>query len=978
VPEIGLLGELQMSLDGQAIRVGPPRQGTVLASLAVDAGRLVPLDTMIARVWGDHPPQAPRTGLYSYVARLRRAMVAGHDGFCAPLLRRPGGYLLDVEAECVDLLRVQRLTCLAQDAATDDGRRAQLLRDALGLWRGPALCGLPGDWAGRTRDQLEQQHVDLVVQWAHLQFRLGHPHPTLAVLMPMVAEHPLTESLVAALIRTLWAAGQRAEALDCYARTRRRLVDELGIEPGDELRAVHHAVLRDEVSPAEMTYPLPPGRVMPGRVMPGRVMPGRASLAARSQLAPRGTGPPGVHIVAGRDPSVTVCPAQLPPDLFGFAGRGHEIEALDAQVRARVRQSTAMVIVAICGPPGVGKTALATHWGHRVARHFADGQLYLNLRGFDPIGPAVEPADAVRRFLESLGVPGDRVPSDMDGRVALYRSLISDRRLLVVLDNARNADHVRPLLPGTPACVTVITSRHQLDGLIALDGARALPVGMLSPDEAHSLLALRLSDDRVASEPAAAAGIIEACAGLPLALAIVAARAAQHPTFPLAALVAELYAAPSRLTGFAYGDGSTDLRTLFSWSYDALTGGARRLFRLLALHRGPDITAGAAASLAGSAAEDVHHLLSELTGASLVAEPAPGRFAVHDLLRAYAAEQVQTVESAPQRRASVHRLLDHYLRAAHAGALLIDHTVTPVDLPPAVDGVAEHRHDGQFGALIWFAAEQANLLAIIDLAAGESFHQYTWQLAWSVGGFLQRQGGWQDQARIHRQALEAARQLGDRLALAHAHRGLARAYNKLNRHHDAADHLRQALALFEQLGDLSGQARTHQNLAWMFDHTDDPHNALRHSWSALRLYRAAGDRSGLGRTLNAVGWYHARLGDCARAVRYCRLALAVLREAQDQIGLADTSDSLGFAHHQLGQVPEAIIEYRYALALRRADHDAYAIATTLSHLGAALHSVGQDDEALESWHEALAILQRLAHPDADAVRTSLAEVHRTT
>ena len=395
----------------------------------------------------------------------------------------------------------------------------------------------------------------------------------------------------------------------------------------------------------------------------------------------------------------------------------------------------------------MGKTALAVHWAHRVATQFPGGQLYVNLRGFDPVGPALDPGQALRGFLDAFAVVPERIPASLDDQVALYRSLLAGLRVLVVLDNARDAEQVRPLLPGSPGCLAVVTSRNHLTGLIATQGAHLLDLDLLPPAEARELLARRLGAGRAGREPDAVEQIMAGCARLPLALTIAAARAATSPDFPLAVFAAELGEAGRVLDPFDSGDVATDVRAVFSWSYRALSRGAARLFRLLGLHPGPDITLGAAASLAGITPDQARAMLAELTRGHLLAEHRPGRYAFHDLLRAYATEQAQTCDDDGARGAAVARVLDHWLHAARAAVTLIDPFFAPAAPAPPRPGVVLAGPATAGEALNWFTNERATLLAAVLLAAEAGFATHAWQLAWALNTFLLRRGLWDDQAR---------------------------------------------------------------------------------------------------------------------------------------------------------------------------------------------------------------------------------------
>ncbi|WP_238434247.1 helix-turn-helix domain-containing protein [Micromonospora tarensis] len=565
---------------------------------------------------------------------------------------------------------------------------------------------------------------------------------------------------------------------------------------------------------------------------------GRAVVRARAG-GPR-TGTPSIRLPV---------PRQLPPALPGFVGRAAQLAQLDSEsagigVAGEVDGVAPVAVLTLSGTAGVGKTTLAVHWAHRIADRFPDGQLYVDLRGFDSTGTVVTAVEAVRGFLEALEVPPERIPTHLPAQVGLYRSLLASRRVLVLLDNARDVEQVRPLLVGSPSCLVLVTSRNRLVGLIATEGARPINVDLLSTAEAWQLLARRLGADRLAAEPQAVDEIIERCAHLPLALAVLAARGAANPAFPLTALAAELRAAPRPLDSFDGGDAGSDVQAVFSWSYQSLTPAAARLFRLLGCHPGPDIGFAAAASLAGLPRAQVPRLLAELALAHLVTEPAAGRFGAHDLLRAYAAEQAERLEPAEARRAAIRRGLDHYLHTAHAAALLLQPGRDPVILPAAAPGVLPEEITDHGQALAWFTVEYPVLLAAVAHARRTGFDGRAWQLAWTLVDFLQRRGRWPDLAVAQRAALAGAQRVGDRLGQANAHRDLARVLSRLGRVNEAARNYRQALMIFEALGDHTGQARTHRAFGAMLDGLGRHAEALEQSERALALYRAAGHRAG--------------------------------------------------------------------------------------------------------------------------------------
>jgi tetratricopeptide (TPR) repeat protein/transcriptional regulator with XRE-family HTH domain len=666
-----------------------------------------------------------------------------------------------------------------------------------------------------------------------------------------------------------------------------------------------------------------------------------------------------------------VVPAQLPPDLAEFTGREPYVKRLDELLPAGLESRPASVVIsAIGGTAGIGKTTLAVHWAHRVAGQFPDGQLYVNLRGFGG-GAAVEPTEAVRGFLEALGVPPDRIPASLDGQVGLYRSLLAGRRMLIVLDNARDSEQVRPLLPGSPGCLVIVTSRNLLAGLVASDGAQPLRLDLPSRDEARRLLERRLGRERIEPEADAVDDIIASCARLPLGLAIVAARAATHPAFPLRALAAQLRESAGGLDAFASGDAATDLRVVLSWSYQHLSESAARLFRLLGLSAGPDIAAPAAASLAGIAPALARSLLTELARAQLLTEHAPGRYSFHDLLRAYAAELAGDHDPEPDRRAALGRLLDHYLHACYAAArLLTPHRERFAPAGPA-DGVTLEKF-GEYGqALGWCVAEHRVLLATVALAGREGLDRHVVGLAWAAEPFLDRRGYWHDSIGIQSAALAAAGRLGERAAIAQAHAEIARPYGRIGRYDDAERHLRQALELHRELGDEVRQASDHIGLSWVQQGRGSHREAIPHGLEALALYRSASRRNGQASALNSVGWNHALLGDHQLAHDYCQQALAIHQETGDRSGAANTWDSLGYIHRQLGEYQHAVDCYRQALAGYRALGNRYLEADSLIHLGDTYQAAGERDAAWDAWQQALAILDELSHPAAEPLRRRL-------
>ena len=654
---------------------------------------------------------------------------------------------------------------------------------------------------------------------------------------------------------------------------------------------------------------------------------------------------------AGPGNTSPVVPRQLPAAAADFTGRAAELAALTrilGQAGGAGAPGT-VVISAIGGTAGVGKTALALHWAHQVADRFPGGQLHVNLRGFDPSGTPATPAEAVRGFLDALGVPPERIPAQPDAQAGLYRSLLADKRMLIVLDNARDEPQVRPLLPASPGCLVLVTSRSQLSGLAAADGARLLSLDVLAHGEAMQLLTGRIGVGRTAAEPDAVTEIATLCADLPLALAVTAARAAARPAFPLAALAGELRDAAGRLDALDAGDPAASVRAVFSWSYQQLSGESARLFRLLGLHPGPDISVPAAASLAAVDTAQVRRLL-----------------------RAYAAAQARGTHSAAEREAAVGRVLDHYLHTASRAALALHAARELIALAPPSPGTVPEQLAGRREALAWFEAEHQVLLAAVTLADHGEFDTSAWQLPWAITPYLNSRGHYQEWAATQRTALAAATRAGDAAGQAVSGRYLAGTCIVLGDYDQAAAHYDRSLRLYQQLGNRLGEAKVHQELGMLAGYQGRNADALRHEEEALRLHQAISHRTGEASALNDVGWFHGVLGDYQQARAYCRRAQALCAEIGERRTEGYAWDSLGYIEHQLGNLGEAAACYERALGIAREVGERRGEAEALAHLGDTRHAAGELAPAREAWQQALAIYEDIEHPHAREVRAKLA------
>ncbi|KQX64293.1 MULTISPECIES: BTAD domain-containing putative transcriptional regulator [unclassified Streptomyces] len=976
-----VLGAVRVFRGDAELELGGPQERAFLALLLVGAGRPVAVGEIVDVLWGAAPPRSAVNVVRRHVGSLRRLLEPGLAARAEGrwLVRDAGGYRLVTDGDSSDLLRFRALREEGRRIADrSPGQALELLTEALSLWRGPLAGGVPVQARAHPAfDAVDRELPAAVRQAADVALRAGRPDAVLAELRQAAARHPLDEPLQAGLLLALAAAGHRPEALAAYEAVRARLAEELGIDPGAELRDA-----RDTVLSGMRETAVGPSGGSSAEASGGAGTDGFPAPAPRSGEVPDRAGaddsvapaPAPAPVPDPPSPSALPSPAQLPHDITAFTGRDVELDEVFALSGADGAGPGTVVISAIGGMAGVGKTTLAVHWAHRVADRFPDGQLYVNLRGFDPSGAVLDPGEAVRGFLGALGVPPERVPHGVDAQAALYRSVLAGRRVLVVLDNARDTEQVRLLLPGSPGCLAIVTSRDELTGLVAAHGAHSLVLRPFDAVQARSFLVRRLGAERVAAEPRAADEISALCAGLPLALACVAARAAAHPHFPLAAVAAELREAHGSLDAFARSDASVDVGTVFSWSSRAISAAAARLFRLLALHPGPDLSLPAAAALAGLPVRVTRPLLAELTGLHLVTEHSPGRYAFHDLLRAHAGELVHERHTEAERAAALNRLHHHYLHTAHAADRLLAPNADPLPPPPAPEGVHPEPLADDDRALAWLTAEHAVLLAVVETAAASGRpvqERLACQLAWSLEPFFDRRGHWHDGLAVQRTALDAARRLADPALEARGLRGLARVEGRLGLHSRSVPRLERALELFTELGDDTGRAHTHRSLGWECDQQGDLPGALRHNRFALGLFRTLGDRAAQASVLNSVGWYHARLGEHRRALTHCFEALAMLQELGDRYGQAATWDSIAYAHHHLGRHPHALLGYRNALALLRDLGVPYVEADILVRVGDTHLATGDHDGARIAWQRALVLLRGLNHPDAERVEALL-------
>jgi DNA-binding SARP family transcriptional activator len=928
--KIAVLGPVTAWRDGVRLGLGPARQRAVLGLLALTPNVPVHRKTIIDALWGDDVPATAVHMVHVYVARLRRLLDPGR-------LETSAGtsYELVATDGQIDLMEFEEHANRAAQvhAAGELGPACKAYARALDTWRADPLADIEVLHAHPVVVALRQRRSDLVIRYAEAAMATGCHEEVLPRLRELAAAEPLNERAHAALMLALAGSGRQAAALALFDDLRRRLDDQLGVRPGAELAGAQQRVLRHEVP----------------------------------QVASSGLPESGTH----RTSNGPLTPRQLPATVPDFTGRAAELAVLMIGLD-NVGGSQRSRIMTITGVAGVGKTTLAVRWAHDVAERFPDGQLYVNLRGFDPSGSPVTAADAIRGFLTALSVPAEMIPAGADAQAGLYRSLLADRRMLVVLDNARDPAQVRPLLPGSAGCMAVVTSRSRMAGLIAAEGARQLTLDVLDDAEAAELLTGRLGSDRTMAEPAALAEMAALCAGLPVALVIAAARAIGQPHLPLRVLAAELRDAKNRLDALTTGDSATDVRSVFSWSYRNLSAPAARLFRLAGLHPGPSHSAEAMASLAGRPLTAVRPWLRELVSAGLIDEHLPGRFALHDLLREYAAERASSSGTQASRHAAVHRMLDHYLRTALAAGTLLGQQHFRIARITNATGVTPEPLADRHAAANWFETEYQSLTSMIALAADQGFDVHACQLAVTLTGALDQSARWEDLAAYGAIALATAQRSGEREAEAHAQRGLAGAFARLGRYDDAYVHLQRCLDDFTELRNVSGQAHAHLNLACLLHDMNHCERAFRHAHRARELFELLDqERAGQAAALNTVGWFEASLGNTEEGLAYCQKALALAEEIDNRPIAAITWDSLGYVRHLLGQHETAVSCYQHAAEMFAEMGATVYRAQTLINLGDIHEAAGDQHAARDLWQEALEVFELNHHPETESLRAKM-------
>ncbi|HEY2795070.1 MAG TPA: BTAD domain-containing putative transcriptional regulator [Micromonosporaceae bacterium] len=897
-----LLGSVQATAGDESLAVGRPRQRHVLTRLVLSRGRLVSVDDLVEELWPEGPPPSAVANIRTYVANLRRLFTAAvpEHGLC----RRPGGFCLSVGGDDVDLDRFEEGVeggCAA--LATGDAPAAiEELRKALALWRGRVAEDVPQTvFVASHATALTQRKAVAIEHLAMAYAVTGDYEQPVRVLRDLVAAEPLRERSFQLQMLCQYANGDTAGALTTFDTIRRTLGAELGIDPGADLQSAFQAILRNE----------------------------KPSDLLRAHLCP----------IAPIAVSATPVPAQLPA-VAGLIPRQRPASQLLAACRG-VARAEAPRIAVVTGMGGIGKTSLALSVAHQIKDSFPDGQLYVDLNGFG-VGRPVKPLEGLRSMLTALGISG--VPTQLDAAASMFRTAVAGRRMLLVLDNAADAAQVRPLLPGSAGHAVLVSSRDTLRGLAVSHGARIVTLDPMSDAESRRVLATRAGAALDALDPGAVDALIRACAGLPLALSLVAAHLASGGSSAEATLAELRHDGFDALCG---ADEQTDLRTVFFWSYRRLDPDAARLLRVVACAPGPHIEVAAVASVLGADAATVRPALHALRDAHLVTMSGD-RLRCHDLIRAYAIEISRTLPACDDAAGALLRLVAYYL------------------------GMLE-RVDAGTWVNTWVDA----LVAAVPAAADAGLARRAHRLAIALCGHLQRLGRYADQESTQLVALRAAESLDDPAACAEAHRGAARAYAYLDRRADATAHLAAAQMLFEAADDVCGQARTRQNMAWLAGTAGDNDAALGHAETAVDLFKRLGDEVAEGVARNAAGWYLAQLGRYPEAESQCVEALAMLRRYGDVLGEASTQDSLGYIRHRLGDHSAAVRAYEESVRLSRSRDDRPALARSLRRLGETQLAAGQSALTRRVWREAYTILESISQPEAADIARKLAELDTT-
>jgi DNA-binding SARP family transcriptional activator/predicted negative regulator of RcsB-dependent stress response len=913
----------------------PSKQSTLLAKLLVSANQVVSVTDLVDAVWDERPPRSGAPAVHTSISRLRQLLNSTESGGAERIATGPKGYLLQIAANELDanvfhrrVRQAKQLLVSGKATAADDE-----LRQALRLWRGDVLSGIPGRFAESYAAQLDESRLSAVEDLAATRLTIGADAELVSELRGLVAEHPFRERPRGQLMLALYRLGRPDESLAVFREARQILIEQLGIEPGVELQRLHSQILdRDP------------------RLRAGR---------------------PGTTVTSGA-PVIEMppVPRQLPADTLHFVGREAELARMDSM---RPHGSTdpagstpRSTLCVIDGPAGIGKTAFAVHWATRAHASCPDGELYVDLHGFDATRSPTGPADALDQMLRALNVAPGAIPRGLDEQAALYRTVLADRRVLIVLDNAAGAEQVRPLLPGSASCVVLVTSRNRLSALVAREGATRITLGQLTEDKSAELLTRIIGVERAGAGQDALHQLGELCAHLPLALRMTAERLVTHPHTSAGDLVEDITDQQDRLAALAADEEDTSsLRALFSWSYNALDIEAAELYCLLGPQPGHDIGLPAAAALLGTTVRQAGRVLDRLTGVHLVDESAYHRFRLHDLLRDYAIERAHVDRPPSELTAALTRLCGWYLRTASNAADRIlppkrPRRALPVDLPPCTPLMFATSQQ----ALAWCELERHNLIAVVSYCADQGLDLIANQLPAALWTFFEVRGYLSDWITTHRLALRSARRLDDARLEAPTLSNLGTGYLGLRQFDQAMDCYRRAHELAAGVGDRWLAAASVANLGEAFRRSGQVAEAIDHYSLALELATDFGDRWVMKFALNSLADAFCALGQYRRAVDTYQRVLVMHRDLEDQHWEGKCLAGLGDAYRGLDQDPAAADSYRAALAVYREVTDRAGVARVSYRVGEVLAEFGDHAAARTHWQEALEIFEQLNDPVA--------------
>jgi DNA-binding SARP family transcriptional activator len=955
-----VLGPVRAWRGGESLNTGSPQQRALLAALLLREGRTATAPELIDALWGEEPPQQALAALRTYASRLRKVLNPG------VLVSESGGYAVRGLGEgALDLTAAQELAAEAEKArgGGDLSRARDVLRRALALWDGEPLAGVPGPYAEAQRVRLDELRLQLLETRLDLDLEQGCHAEAVSELTALTAAHPLRERLRELLMLALYRSGRQAEALAVYADTRRLLAEELGVDPRTGLSDLQQRILQADPALAEPSAPI-------------------------AEPAP-----------------VQVRPAQLPATVADFTGRASFVTELSRILAsASEAEGRVMAVSALAGIGGVGKTTLAVHVAHRARAAFPDGQLYVDLQGAGP--RAAEPETVLGSFLRALGTPDTAIPDSLEERAALYRSVLDGRRVLVLLDNARDAAQVRPLLPGTEGCAALVTARVRM---VDLAGAHLVDLDVMSPDEALSLFTKIVGAERVAAERKAALDVVAACGFLPLAIRIAASRLAARRTWTVSVLAAKLADERRRLDELQAGD--LAVKATFELGYGQLESAQARAFRLLGLADGPDISLAAAAAILDLSPDRTEDLLETLVDTSLLESAAPGRYRLHDLVRLYARACAERDEHPPgERAAAMSRLLDFYL-ATTAGVYAIER---PGDR--LVDDLAPTEYPGLAftegaAALDWLYTEAAPLLACVRQSAGTERLRRGVDLLWAAKDLTESGANSHQYETTARAMCEATEAAGDARAEGRARTTLTNVLLVSGRIQQAAEQAKLAMKLADSAHDTRAVSWVANDRGLIALHQGDYEDGKGFFEQAIRSFGAAGNQAGEATTLFNLSRAQLAMGNITAAVDIAQHGLTLLAELGRTMRLANGHYALGMALTKADRHREALAQFQNALtifmdhrqrlwegtthyriaethvAARRpaqaAQHAEQALAigciggdrmrgNVLTLLGRALSALGQVDRARVCWRDALRLYEESGASEADEVRSLLA------